>query len=371
MQIKDKLYSWLVQNIVIPKMEVLDNPGFIVSHFTEKGQKVFLREMFFPEQSLIDLSNLTVSKYGEEGRQALYSAGKKFGYRYAETSLFPKKTANNKKEFLKFWYSFIRFAESMYARQMRHEIDWENNTLDVRMKDYMACSKNGIGEFLTSGTVAGIWAYSIDDDSSEGIELECQGRGAKECHLLCGPNLKTNCKERNLKNLGIAKEYATINLIKPPKFSKNSCKTLLDANILKYHRGTVSFKGDRFVMNESSSYYFPEIEIAKLKGGNDILFEAGFQFAKKVGEREKDTKFINDFLPALGWGDSYIKFEKGQYIVYTIYFAWTKFEKDISFSFYRGIMSGLLTGMKGRRILLKKVERSLENAVYTLKLSEC
>jgi predicted hydrocarbon binding protein len=370
MQIKDNLYSWLVQNIFIPKMEILDNPGFIVSHFTEKGKKVYLREMFFPEQVIIDLENLIVQKYGKGGRQALYSAGKKFGYRYAQASLFPKKSASTKSDFLKFWYNFIRFAESMYASRMQHEIDWEKNLLTVKIDDYMVCSKNGIGEMLTSGSVAGIWAYCLDNPDSEGIETECQGKGAKSCTLLCGPDIKCEFRENGLTGLGIEKEYETINAIKPAKFSKNSCKTLLDSKFLNYSKGIVSFKGDRFVLNESGAYYLTEIEISKLDGGEQLLFDAAFDFSKKIGQREKDTKFIIDFLPALGWGDSYVKEENGKYSVYTLFFPWMGVETQISFAWYRGMLSGLLSGMKGRDMRLTKIQKSFEGATYVLKMSE-
>ncbi len=375
MPIKDNLYAWLVQNIVIPRMEILDKPGFIVSQFTEGKEQVYLREIFFPELLLANIETKIVEKYGEKGKHALYSAGKKFGYRYALTSKFPKAANVSEKEFISFCYKLVRFVESMYAKGIKHEIDMKSRTLTLQMKDYMSCRLNGLGFFLADGSISGIWAYMLSDNSIEGTHINCQGRGSEQCDVICGPidllkdKYKAYLTETDMSSLELTPEYKTINQIRPANFSKNSCRTLLDANVLKYNQGIISFKGDRYVLNESCSMYLLERELKKLPGADEIIYQEAFKYFKTMGEREKDQKFISDFFPALGWGDILQTTKNGKPVAYSTYFPWTRFTKDVNFAMYRGMMSGLVSGIRNETINFTKFEQSMAQCYMTLNLS--
>jgi len=46
MPVKDKIVTWWIQNVIIPRREIIDQPGFVVTTFTEaKKQRIF--EIFF------------------------------------------------------------------------------------------------------------------------------------------------------------------------------------------------------------------------------------------------------------------------------------------------------------------------------------
>jgi len=46
--VKDRVVTWWIQNIIIPRQEIIDQPGFVVTTFTEKKFKAYLREFFIP-----------------------------------------------------------------------------------------------------------------------------------------------------------------------------------------------------------------------------------------------------------------------------------------------------------------------------------
>ena len=99
MAMKDKLVTWFIQKVIIPRQEIIDKPGFIITQFSDKGRNVFLRELFLPESLIANLEKKIVKKYGLRGKKALYSAGKMFGCSYAARSFFPQKTSVSRKEF--------------------------------------------------------------------------------------------------------------------------------------------------------------------------------------------------------------------------------------------------------------------------------
>ena len=89
MPVKDKVVTWWIQNVIIPRQEIIDKPGFIVTTFTEKKFITYLRDFFLPEKLIEIIESKIVQTYGDLGRQVLYSIGKKFGYIYCSLSNFP------------------------------------------------------------------------------------------------------------------------------------------------------------------------------------------------------------------------------------------------------------------------------------------
>ncbi len=234
MPVKDKIMGWFIKNILIPRMEIIDHPGFIILRFTDKGKEVYLRELFFPESLLVELERNVVRKYGEKGKQALYSIGKTFGYRYTLISRYPTIKEVPIERINQFIYYFLKYMEGTCAHKLDYTVDVSRKKYTMIMDDYIVCGKDGIGLIMSAGGSAGVWSYMMDDPHVEGIELKCQGRGDKKCMVICAPKnvlLEENLKffeESNLENLDLAREYVAINKIKPTKFAKLSLRNLLD-----------------------------------------------------------------------------------------------------------------------------------------------
>ena len=362
MSIKDMMFLWYLKNISIPRLEVLDSPGFIALRFSEKGRSIFLRELALPESVFVDLERAIKKKYGDTGRQILYSAGKKFTYNYANMSAFPKKGEIPLKNLLAFADLTIKFISSMFARSARHEIDINKEQITFYLKDWVICNKDGMGYFLTEGAAAGLWSWVMNNKDIEAAHQFCQGNGYEECKLVCAP--KTTLKqtkieffcENDLSLLPKDFSYEQINSIRNTEFARSSLKELIDANVFNYSHGILSYKNERFFICEASSIYILENELKKLKGADRLLFQVSFDFGKRIAEEKKaeGLKFVTDFASALGLGDVMALSKKGKWYVTVNYFPWIKFSHEINFSLLTGLLSGLLSGLLDKKIVLTK-----------------
>jgi len=378
-KIKDNIVRWFIKNVVMPRQEIIDKPGFIVCQFTEKGKETYLRELIVSESLFAQIETEFIKKFGDKGRQALYSAGKKFGYRYALISNFPTIKETSEKDFENFIYMFMRYIETMWSSGISHSIDFKTKEYDVKLNDYIICRKNGIGHFMLEGCVSGYWEFCIDDETVEGIQIKCTGRGDDYCELICAPykvlsEKRLNViKEKSLENLELGKNYRTINAIRNTVYAKRSFQYLVNAGFFKHSGGVVIFGDERYFGCEASIIYLLEDEIKKLKNGENILFDVCFKFGKKLVEEQRDKvskDFIMDYMSALGWGDILIKKKEGKNMAISNLFPWTKFSKDCNFVVYKGLLSGLLSGFLGNHILLKKVETHLSSEGFAVIVSE-
>jgi len=379
MPIKDSVVRWYIQNVIRPRHEVIDKPGFIIDQFSDKAGRVYLREIALSERLLENIEKNIVDKYGDKGRQALYSAGKKFGYRHSLISNFSTIKNASEKEIKKLGYSFVRFVECTWAHRITHMTDIPKKEAEIIFDDYIVCRNNGIGHLLTEGTCTGFWSYTMDDPSLEGVQTKCQGRGDKKCTLVCGPpdslsrrGLKF-FREIDLANLEKDDRYDVINKIRDTKYARNSFKKLVDSGFLKYHKGIIEHNNERFFLVETSLLYLLEMEIGRLKSGDALLFDIAFDFGKEIAKKEGETgfgRFITDFFSSLGWGDMIVTKKSGQYNVISHYFPWTKFSDQINFSIYRGILSGIIAESTGKRIVLNKSEKVLTKDGFSLLISE-
>jgi len=388
MVVKDRIVSWFIRNIVMPRMEIMDKPGFIVCQFSERNYQVFLRELFFSESLFIDLENQIVKKYNNKGRQVLYSIGKKFGYRYSGISFFPTIKTTNESEFKNFIYMFVRYAESMWSKELSHKINVKHKIFNLSMNDFIICKVNGFGYIMTEGSTTGFWSYSVCDPSIEGVQIKCQGRKDNKCNLICAPTKMLQkkklkfFKETNLEKLEIDPNYKEINKIRESQFSKQSFKDLIDSGFFSYSQGIVQYKNERHFLCEASLMYILEKELKKLKGAEKILFEVSFNYGKNLIKRgQEETKecvmspritenFVTDYMSALGWGDILVLKKSGKYSVVSNYFPWTKWAKDIKFIMFRGIISGLLSEISNKKIILKKFQTDFSKGYISLFVSE-
>jgi len=358
MPVKDRIVTWYIQNILIPRTEIIDKPGFVVTTFTKPPDTTYLRELFLPEKLFELIETKIVKNYGDKGKQVLYSAGKKFGYVYASISNFPTITTTNKKEFSDFAYYLMRYIEGVFSAKAQHEINLEEKLFIVIFNQYIVCRKNGLGYIMSDGGIAGIWSFAIEDKSIEGIQVECQGRGDKRCYIVCEPEEKIKKRmtdyfsETNLIEQQFDEMYKLLNEIRPTSYSNNSLKDLLNAGFFEYKHGSLTYKNIRFFPVEAHLLYFLENEISKLENGEQILFDICFEFGKYLRETYgfKDyNKFIPDFFSALGFGDL-IFIDVNKPTLGTIFYPWTSYSEKSKYIIFRGIMSGIVSDSLGKKI---------------------
>ncbi len=369
MTIKDKVVTWYIQNIILPRREIIDKPGFIITAFTEHKQITYLRDLFLPEKLFELIETAIVQKYGDRGKQALYSTGKKNGYIYASLSNFPTINSCTTKEFSDFAYLLVRFVEGTYAQQADHELNLDEKMFTVAFKEYIICRHNGLGYIMTDGGIAGIWAYAIQDKLIEGTQIECQGRGNERCFILCAPEQKIKEKtnnffhEHDLPEKKFDTIYKTLNEIRKTTYAHNSLRHLIDLGFFEFKQGILSYKKNRFFLCDSHILYLLEEEISRLPDGEQNLFDASFEYGKLLQETYGYTdyqKFILDFFPALGFGET-LFLNPNNLNITVIYYPWTTFSVQSRYTVFRGVMSGFVSSSIGKRIEFKNFKIEIGN----------
>ncbi|MEM0467565.1 MAG: hypothetical protein QXX20_08265 [Candidatus Thermoplasmatota archaeon] len=359
MPIKDRLVTWYISNIITPRREIIDKPGFVVTTFTEDKYTTYLREFFLPEQLFEIIENKIVEKYGEQGKQALYSAGKKFGYMYSSMSNFPTINDITEKELAEFAYLMLRYIESIYAKRAEHKLSFTEKILEITFDNYIICRHNGFGYIMMNGAISGLWAYVLQDKSVEGTQLECQGRNDKQCYFFCAPvqkhpsETKKVFQEQELFAQEFDNEYKAFNEIRDTKYAQNSLRHLIDLNFFNFQQGTLSYKGMRFFPCESHILYFLENEIQKLPNGEQILCDACTEYGKILQKTYGDTdyeQFIMDFFPALGFGEL-LFLDHNKPTIASIYYPWSKFSKKSKYIILRAVLSGIISNALNKEII--------------------
>jgi hypothetical protein len=367
-KITDNLISWYVSNVIVPKTEELDHPGFIISKLSSNTNEIKLREIAFPERLFVELGKEIVREFGEAGEQALYSAGKKFGYGYASLAcLEDLKSTSSEKEFLNSTSYLVMYVASLFAKEIKHSINLGEKRFDADMWDYIICRKNGKGFILSSGGITGIWAYLMGDKTIEGVQTKCEGRGDDRCHVVCAPPtwLKQAGHryyvEDDLSNLKISDSYEEMNAVRTAQYAKNSLESLLETGFFEYKEGKLSFRGERYFICEAHLMYYLEKELKKLPGAERVLFDIAYKFGNDVAGNITDDRceaFIMDYLPALGFGDIFIKSDDGKYKISSSYFPWTEYLTDLNFTLFRGLCSGIISKFTTNKVIFEHVETS-------------
>jgi len=360
---------WFMKNIILPNNEIIDKPGYVISRYAGKGTRCFVREVFFPELVISEIERRVIKRYGDRGRKAVYSAGKSWGVRYGITTGLPKKSSMPKKDFGEFMDTFMKFMESEYATRVTYTLDYEKDRFVSEYENLMVCRINGCGQFLT-GTMDGAWEY-MAGRKTEGLHARCQGRGDKCCRIECARPGSHRDKGKVFKanvpaDLGLEKEYFTLNSVRKAQYAKNSFADLLEGRIFSYKGGFFECNGDRFLLNEASSVYFLETELGKLKGGEEILFKAAFDYFKAFGLKNASSALVRDMLPALGWGD--IISETSAKKAFVRGYPWTKYAKKTTFPILRGMLSGLVSSYAGKDVIFSNVSQHTSSGSLDLVL---
>jgi len=369
MPIKDKVVTWYIQNIILPRREIIDKPGFVVTTFTEDKYTTYLREFFLPEQLFELIENKIIENYGEQGKQALYSAGKKFGYLYSSMSNFPTINDVTEKKLSNFAYLMLRYVESVYAKQADHSLSFAEKILKITFDNYIVCRHNGHGYIMMDGAISGLWAYIIQDKSVEGTQLECQGRNNKQCYFFCAPIQKHTNKakkiyhEQDLIAQKFENEYKALNEIRETKYAQNSLLQLIDLNFFSYQQGTLTYKNMRFFPCESHILYLLEEELLKLPNGEKTLFNACVEYGRilhKAYGHSDYEKFIMDFFPALGFGEIFF-LNHYKMTIGAVYYPWTKFSEKSKYIIFRGILSGIISNAKNKEIIFTNFDVDIKS----------
>ncbi|MBU4246169.1 MAG: hypothetical protein ABIF85_02130 [Nanoarchaeota archaeon] len=376
--VKDEILNWFLRNVYLPRIEVIDKSGFIFVN----GNKKYLRDIAFPEYIFIELEK-------KLDGQMLYTAGKIFGYNYARNTDTLVIGAVDKNKFLNGFYFMVRYIESIsYGRKLNHTIDYGDKIFQMTAKDFIICSKNGIGHTIIEGTFAGFCAYAFSDKSIEGIQLKCQGRKDTLCEVICAPSAilaKKGIKQyisKEIYDLLIDYEYLEVNKEHKTQFSSYSLKKFIDFGVFKYDHGTIDYKNERFFLCESSLMYIMEKMIVRSKDADKILFNVSFDWGAQIAGKEKDSEgksislnmhpeqFISEFMSSLGWGDISVFKKSGKYSVFSNFFPWTKLSKDIKYTMFRGILSGMLTRFFGKKVILSRVKTDISQGYFSVVVSE-
>ena len=370
MSFKDSVVSWYIQYIIGPKMQNIDSPGFIITSVGGKGKETYRRSLLIEEDLLSTIEEHIIEAYGDGGRQALYSAGKKFGYNYASLSNFTQ-FKNNEPEFLKFVYFLNRYITTMYATAADYTVDVSRKTFTIQLKDYFVCSKDGIGYIMADGGIAGIWAYMMNDKTIEGVQTKCQGRKDKLCMVVAGSRVELDkrglkyLKENNIEELKFDEQYKKLNMERKTEFSQSSLRDLIDSKFFSYDKSFIRHKEMKYAMVDSNIVYIIENEITKLPGGVQKLFDACFEHGKllqvKYGDRNY-RKFITDYFSALGWGDILVLEGKSGPSVTVNYYPWSIYSEKAEYIIFRGVLSGFISSCLGKKVVFDK---------YSSKIGDC
>lgn len=366
---EDKATSWLIKNLVTAENEIMDKPGFIVTRVSDARTTIFLREVVLFEDVLTEVERKIIEKFGEKGRIALYSAGKHFGYKYSEFSFIQKFSPTRKKDFEQFFDIFIQYLSVLWYNDQEYVIDPEKRTFNFKYKNHLVCSKNGLGHILSEGCYAGFWSYLINDVNVDGIHKKCQGRGDEKCETVFGPYDSIGAKkvQMDLENMKLNHTYNSINAITPSNY-KNAFLQMIRNQFFDYKYGIAKFNGHRIFIIGSNLIYALERELEKLDPDNDVLFDVCFQIGKDYMKENEELMF--EFFASCGWGEP-IKIKKnGKLVIANSKYPWFKTNFEHKFVIYRGLLSGMLTKLIGKKVLLKEYSSKLATNSYTVTVSE-
>jgi len=363
MSLKDATISWYIQHVLVPSVEIIDKPGFIITRAAKKGSTAYLRVLFLPEQVFIRLEE--AGKKDEEVERALYSAGKKFGATWANLADFPKASKTPRGDFLNFISFLVQYVGVTYATKASHKVDLDTKRFEFEAEEYVVCRRSGLGAVLGSGGISGIWASLLEEPRIEGVQATCRGRGDKNCRFICAPKKTLQAEgyavleEPDLPVQGASKEYLKMNQVRVARHAKNSLKTLLDSGIFKSKDGKMLYGEERYLLCESHLVYLLEEQL-RGAGEERLLFDAAFDYGKALagGVKQQAGQFLADYLSALGWGDVLVSKVCGKYRVSVDCYPWVEGGDTSNFTFFSGLASGALSVIANKTVRLRKKETS-------------
>ncbi|MBT4870016.1 MAG: hypothetical protein HON47_00380 [Candidatus Diapherotrites archaeon] len=366
MAIKDNFVGLYIRRFVIPGALVFNKPGFVDFKISGKTS-IYARQIFYPEDFFVKFESRIVGAFGDEGRKQLYSIGKKFGYRFAQSGKF-ENVSNNPGDKIKKWISIVsKFVEGTYASLIENTTDVSLKKTDFTLKNFTVLEELGYEYIFATGGTAGLMAWMFQDPTIEVVLHDVKGnKGNYDGVVTSAPfnYLNSHFKDQLIfseTNLdGLSEEfqnYVSFNQ-HAEIMHKKSFQSYLDFNFFKYQKGIITFNNNRFFLFETSGTYLIEYELLKSKKKKylDILFGAAFDTGyETMSQFGSNLNEVFEVLSALGWGEVLQFSSAGNQIKISInHFPWSKWYDDIDFLMVRGFLSGIVSKINKKKMLFEK-----------------
>ena len=370
MDIKDSALRFYVQNFIINKSQNIEVPGFVFFKLSGKTP-IYARQVIMPEDFFVNLEKSIIEK-DEGSKHMIYSTGKKFGYSFCLLGGFSNSVDKKGQDLVSYINIINKFIEGTYATKIDCRVDTETKSCTYLMENPIVVSKLGYGYFLPLGAAAGLMSYIFQDQHIEGV-LENFDLESDCGTLLYAPAeyLKKNNKnffsETNLTGLEPTSDYISLNQVAELKYSNYSFEMLLDSKLFSFNKGVIMNNKERYFIIEVSALYLIEKELSI---HTSEIYNAAFKAGRRMLENVKDisTKTIIDYLSAFGWGDVLIMKENGKYIVNVDHFPYTKFYKEIDYSIFSGLLSGMLSIITNENITFTKTKKTVSQGYLSISL---
>jgi len=361
MDVKDSAMRFYIQNFIISKYQNIETPGFVFFKLSGKSP-IYARQVVMPESFFVNLE-INIAKKGRIHQQSLYSAGKKFGYRFSLLGGFSNILDKKGHELINYLSMINKFIEGTYATKIEFKADIYTKSCNYLMENPIVVNKLGYGYFLPLGAAAGLLSYIFQDSSIEGI-LEHFDLKTDKGSLLYAPkgylekNNKQFFSEENLSGLEPTTDYINFNQVVPLKYSDYSFKMLLDSKLFSFNNGVITNNKERYFILEVSALYIIEKELFNYyEEIYDAAFKSGYAMLENIGKIS--IKTIIDYLSAFGWGNVLITEKDTRYIVNVNNFPYTKFYNKVNYSIFSGILSGMLYAVTKKKTIFNKFESNL------------
>jgi hypothetical protein len=365
--LKNRASSWFLKNLIKPRMEKMDTPGYIIAKI---GGKSKLREVMLPEKMIVDIENRLEDQLGQEGMSLLHSTGKLWGWRYADISHFPRASASSGPKLRTFMNLFVRYIESVYADNIEHEIEKQNKSFNLEVENYVVHRKNDKGYLLLTGVWSGLVAWLYSDPSLGCRTYNQNNTSNREIGLRFGPNEQLKDSDHNTRISedvpGLHKRYRSINKVTDLNHADNSANDLIKQGILECGKdGNIRYGDNRFVIVEATLPYLLDSRIGDREDAKGIVFESAFETGMEIADGE-NLSFISDYLPAIGYGGVEILKNGKEIRVYS--YPWTRFADESSFVLFRGFVSGMVSATKGEKCVYSDYRTDISSGQFELTL---
>jgi len=378
MDIKDDVVRLYVKRFVIPRALIFDKPGFVDFKISGKTN-VFARQLLVPETFFVLLEEQIVKKYGEKGKRALYSIGKKFGYSFSQLGRF-ENINDHPGDAIKDWIIIAsKFVEGTYASEITQKTNVKEKVVDFSLKNFVICRRLGYDFFLATGGAAGVIAWLLQDKTIEGYYYDNKfEKEEHRCKVKCAPadSFKKSYnifRETDLDDLAQnIQMYNKFNEEVIVRYTK-SFSNYLDARVFDYRNGIILLNSnkERFFLMEVQCIYLLELilkENSMYTGIFDIAYTMGETLFGQFGTKIQP---LLELMTALGWGEIILLPEPNDRIKIVInHFPWTKWYKDIDYSIINGFLSGMFSKIYKRKIKFNKPQIDINNNYLTLVFQE-
>ena len=362
-----------IQKDIAPlKARIISSPGHVsVRFYSLDGQKFFVRNFIMPESFFVELERSVVNKMGKvKGAMELYRVGKQFGYRYAIFNKFPK--GNFNKLIMSTVFEF--FVVGGYAKSITvSHIDQQRKALDIKTRNLVITTRDGMGYIITIGGAAGIICYMNGD-----YALECCSRSTSKSTYDLVIADRDTLKERGFKpiessdipNMIDFESYMRHNLSQKGGPETASFEKLMSNGIVKQKPGLLVLEGskERVIPVEISLLYDIENNF-----NENIVSEAAYVSFHNIGTyfkvRNNPYENLVELFSAFGFGIINVVEQKSRVSISLRGYPWYTDETEkTSFAMLKGAILGFLNGNTGKTYVIKSISSETVNNVFDVKL---